>query len=115
MGILASIFGNVVVGWIGRRFLELGGLVWAMFEIFSRLPPETQETVGLFLTGNWQSVTLGALIPGAIALIGYFTSWRSTVKDHVVQGKRRKPLTESEALMMNNQAMGINQTHIPRR
>lgn len=95
--IFAAITGNVILGWVGRRILEVGGILWGLFEIVSRLPPEVQAVIGAFLSDNWENVTLGALVPAVIALAGYVFSFRSTVKDHVVQGKKRIPLTEQQA------------------
>lgn len=80
---------SLFVAWLGRRALELGGLAAALFQIWAALPPGTQAALGAILTNKWQSVTLGALAPLAVALWGYLLSLRATLKPQiVVNGKQ---------------------------
>ncbi|WIY54170.1 hypothetical protein O9Z70_06515 [Devosia sp. YIM 151766] len=77
-------FQNVIVGWFARRALELGGLFGTLYTFYLALPPGTQDAINRIMTGNWQSVTLGALAPIAAALWGYAWSFRSTIRPQVV-------------------------------
>ena len=88
---------NLVGAWLIRRALEIGGLVGALISIFLALPPDTQESIGQLLTGRWQDVTLGALVPLIIAAWGYIWSWRSTFKPQVVVDRTQVPIEDIPA------------------
>ena len=78
------IFNNVVLQWVLRRGMELGGIAGALVAFYSSLPPQSQAAIGQLFTRDWQNVTLGALAPIALAVWGYVWSFRATVKPHVV-------------------------------
>lgn len=83
-----NILTGVVADWLGRRALELGGLLGTISAAFLALPPAQQDAILQVLTGNWQNVTLGA----AVYLISQVLSFRATVKDQVViDGERVNP------------------------
>lgn len=83
-----SLLTGVVAGWLGRRALELGGLLGTISAAFLALPPGQQEAIIQVLTGNWQNVTLGA----TVYLVSQVLSFRATVKDQVVvDGERVDP------------------------
>lgn len=70
--------------WIFRRFLELGGIAGAALTAWNNLPPDIQAAVLALLSRNWETVTLGSLIPLAMALWGYGWSFVSTIRPQVV-------------------------------
>lgn len=88
---------NLIGAWLIRRALEIGGLVGALISVFLALPPDAQESIGQLLTGRWQDVTLGALVPLVIAAWGYVWSWRSTFKPQVVVDHRQVPIEDIAA------------------
>lgn len=119
-GIMAAISGNAALGWIVRRVFDWGGwmltALGTILTLFANFDPATQAIIITVLQGNWQEMTLGSLV-GLIPLaISQWRSWRATVKPQIVTaGKKRRILTETEALAFNNAATGLNQTSIPTR
>ncbi|HTN63512.1 MAG TPA: hypothetical protein VL147_18485 [Devosia sp.] len=97
-------FQNVILGWLARRALEMGGLIGAALTAWNNLPPATQDAILAILGHNWQTITLGALVPIAVSLWGYVWSLLSTIKPQVVTNSRQQiPLspvgaTEAEAI-----------------
>lgn len=81
---------NVIIGWIVRRFLEIGGTVGTLLTAWNNLPPATQEAILQVLGQNWQTITLGALAPIGAALWGYVWSALSTFKPQVVTSGRKQ-------------------------
>lgn len=77
-------FQNVIIGWLMRRALEIGGLVGALLTAWNNLPPATQEAILSVLGRNWETITLGALAPIALSIWGYVWSFLSTRKPQVV-------------------------------
>lgn len=87
-------FTNVILGWIARRVLEIGGLIAAGLTAWNNLPPGAQEAILLVLGGNWQGITLATLV----SLWGYAWSYLSTVKPQVVTAEKKQiPLTPTGA------------------
>lgn len=78
-----GIFTGLVGQWVFRRFLELGGIFGTLWAFYSTLPPGAQEAIQQVLQGNWQNVTLGAIVPILMALFGYIWSFVSTTRPHV--------------------------------
>lgn len=76
-------FQNVILQWVFRRCLEIGGILGAIITFYLGLPQPAQEAIQSLLTGHWGDLTLKALVPIAIALWGYIWSFRSTTKPHV--------------------------------
>lgn len=70
--------------WLFRRFLELGGIAGAALTAWNNLPPDMQGAVLALLSRNWDAVTIGSLIPLAMALWGYAWSFISTIRPQVV-------------------------------
>ncbi|WP_323012883.1 hypothetical protein [Devosia sp.] len=85
-------FQNVIIGWLMRRALEIGGIVGAGLTAWNNLPPATQEAILSILGHNWQSITLGALAPIAVSLWGYVWSALSTFKPQVVIDGKQVPM-----------------------
>lgn len=75
---------NIVLAWLIRRAMEVGGLVGSLLAAWATLPPGTQNAVIGLLTSKWETVTLGALAPIALAVWGYAWSFISTVRPQVV-------------------------------
>lgn len=75
---------QLILLWLGRRALELGGLAGTLLAFWNSLPPSTQDIVLSLLSRKWSEITLGALIPIAIALWGYVWSFISTTRTQVV-------------------------------
>lgn len=97
-------FQNVIIGWLARRALEIGGIVGAGLTAWNNLPPATQEAILSVLGRNWETITLGALAPLALSVWGYVWSFLSTRAPQVVTTEGKKlPLTpvgskEAEAI-----------------
>jgi hypothetical protein len=81
---MTAFLSSVVAKWWLRRFLELGGLIGVALKAWSELPPELQNTVILFLTAKWETITLGSLVPLVMAIGGYLWSFISTKRNQVV-------------------------------
>lgn len=81
-------FKTALAGWLARRVFDWGGWLGTFFitaaTLYGALPASSQAAIGNVLKGDWQSLTLGALIP-LISLIGsQVLSLRATVKSQVV-------------------------------
>lgn len=89
-----SILSSVALGWFGRRVLDWGGwlgtFLLTLIGIYNGLPPAAQQAIGAVIKGEWQSLTLGSLIPIAALVWSQIASFRATVKPQVVtdEGKR---------------------------
>lgn len=93
-----NLFTGVVAGWLGRRALELGGLVGTLAVAYINLPPGQQDAIQRVLTGRWEDVTLGAIIPLGAYIFSQVMSFRATVKDQVVlDGQRVEPRKDMPA------------------
>ncbi len=75
---------SVVVGWLLRRVMELGGIGTALVTAYMALDPASQAAIGRILTGEWKEVPLGTIVGILLALYGYVTSFRKTVQPSVV-------------------------------
>lgn len=89
-----SILSSVALGWFGRRVLDWGGwlgtFLLTLIGIYNGLPPAAQQAIGAVIKGEWQSLTLGSLVPIAALVWSQIASFRATVKPQVVtdEGKR---------------------------
>lgn len=83
---LTAIFQSIVLKWIFRRILELGGLGGVILAAYGALPPTQQTVIARVLQGDWGEITLSALFPLAMAAGGYIWSFVSTVKPHATAG-----------------------------
>jgi hypothetical protein len=89
-----SILSSVALGWFGRRVLDWGGwlgtFLLSLIGIYNSLPPGAQEAIQAVLSGRWQDITLGAIIPLAALVWSQIASFRATVKPQVVtdEGQR---------------------------
>lgn len=88
---------NVIIGWIARRALELGGLAGAGLTAWNNLPPTTQDAILMVLGRNWETITLGALAPIGVSLWGYVWSALSTFKPQVVTTDKRQIPIEKDS------------------
>lgn len=75
---------NVILGWLGRRAIEVGGLLGTLFAAYTALPPDRQGVVNRILTGEWQDITLGAVVPFLVYIGSQVLSFRATVQPQVV-------------------------------
>jgi hypothetical protein len=76
---------NVVLGWVLRRFVELGGLGVVLVQLYLGLPPNAQAALGAVLSGDTSQQNLILAIGGAIVAVGgYLWSFRATVVPQVV-------------------------------
>lgn len=91
---LTAIFQSVVLKWVFRRILELGGLGGVILTAFAALPPGQQAVIGRVLQGDWGEITLSALAPLAVALFGYAWSFISTVKPHATSDGVQVPTSQ---------------------
>lgn len=88
-----NLFTGVVAGWIGRRAIEVGGLLGTAAAFYLALPESQQGVIQRILTGNWQDITLGAVIPFAIYVGSQIMSFRATVKPQIVTEDGKKVST----------------------
>lgn len=92
---------NVVVGWIVRRVLEVGGWLGAIVPMIMALPPEHQAVIVAILTGQGGSLSIAAVIGFAVYIWSQIMSWRSTVRPQIVTSDHKRlpvpTLTEAEA------------------
>ncbi len=93
-----KIFSSVALGWLGRRALDWGGWIGTfatfLFGIYAALPPAGQNAIGRVFQGEWQDLTLGALVPIASLVISQVMSFRSTTKDQVVANGKKVALPD---------------------
>lgn len=80
---------NLILFWLGRRALELGGLAGALLTVWGSLPVGTQNAILALLTSKWETVTIGSLAPLAVALGGYIWSFVATTRPQVVSGGKK--------------------------
>ena len=97
-------FQNVIIGWLARRGLELGGIAAAVFAWYMAQPPNAQDAINRVFTGGWREVPIGIYLGIGATLWGYVWSFRSTVRPQVVTASKQQiPLTsvgarEAEAI-----------------
>lgn len=91
---MGAFFSSVVVKWWVRRFMELGGIVGAGLTAWNGLPETTQGVILLLLSRNWQTITLGSLLPVGISLWGYAWSFISSNRSQVVVDGQTVPMKE---------------------
>lgn len=100
-GIFAGWAGNVVLGWVGRRVLEVGGWLAALIPFFMTMPPEHQATVLDILQGDGGSLSIMTYIGLAGYVFSQIASYRATVRPQVVTSTKKKVnvpvLTEEQA------------------
>ena len=80
---------QLILMWLGRRALELGGLAGVLLAFWQGLPPGTQSAVVALLSSKWDTVTLGALAPLVMAIGGYVWSFVATTRAQVVVGGKK--------------------------
>lgn len=74
----------VVLGWLGRRALEIGGLVGFLTTAYMSLDPASQAVIGRILTGEWKSLPIGQIVALLVALWGYWQSFHQTTQPKAV-------------------------------
>lgn len=79
---LTTLLNSVILRWIIRRILELGGLGGVILAAYGALPPAQQTIIAKVLQGDWGDITVSALLPLVVAVAGYAWSFISTVKPH---------------------------------
>lgn len=91
-----SILSNVRIQWLIRRIPDWGGwigtFVMAVVGFYGTLSPGNQEIVNHLLSGNWQSITLGALVPFIVLVYSQVISLRATAKPKQVEKVGGKPV-----------------------
>lgn len=84
----SNLFSQAALGWLGRRALDWGGwlgtFVVAALGFYNNLTPQQQESVGRILSGNWQEITLGSLVPFAVLVWSQVMSFRATTRPQIV-------------------------------
>lgn len=83
-------FQNVIIGWMARRGLELGGIAAAIFTWYMAQPPGAQDAINRIFTGGWREVPIGIYLGVGTALWGYIWSYRSTVRPQVVTAEKQQ-------------------------
>lgn len=96
--IITTIASNVVIGWLWRRVLEVGGWLAGLLPIFMAMPPEHQAVIIAILTGQGGQLSVAAAFGFGVYIFSQVMSFRATVKDQtVIKGKKYPVLTEAEA------------------
>lgn len=96
--IFAGIASNVILGWLWRRVLEIGGWLAGLLPIFMAMPSEHQAVIVAILTGQGGQLSVAAAFGFGVYIISQVMSFRATVKDQtVIKGKKYPVLTEAEA------------------
>lgn len=106
-----NILTSVALGWLGRRFQELGSLAAVVIPIYLAMPPEHQKAILAILTGQGGGLSIST----AIGLVWYlWTQWqsyRATVKPQVVTPQGAKveldqltPAAQADVLVTAAQA-----------
>ena len=79
--------------WLLRRIPDWGGWLGGIFisavTLYNALPPEAQTAITAVLSGRWQDITLGSLVPIAALVWSQVISYRATVKSQVVVDGRQ--------------------------
>lgn len=82
---------NVVVGWVLRRLVELGGFGVIIVQLYMAMPPNVQSAIGAVLSGERSQQNLILAIGGLIvSLGGYLWSFRATTATQVVNTDGKK-------------------------
>jgi len=89
-----SILSSVALGWLGRRVLDWGGwlgtFLLTIIGLYNGLPPLAQQAIQAVVSGHWQDITLGSLIPLAVLVWSQVSSFRATVKPQIVTSAGQK-------------------------
>lgn len=112
---MGTFLSSVVIQWLFRRFLEVGGIVGTLLTAWGALPPELQDTVLAFLTAKWETVTLGSLIPVIVTVWGYVWSFISTKRNQVVIDGQQVPLKEIQQTPQKTAVEEMARTAIQKR
>lgn len=84
-------FQNVIWGWLARRAVEVGGVAFAIYQIYIGLPPSVQVAIQGVLTGDNSQENLALAIGGLVlAGVGYLWSFRATTAPQVVTADAHK-------------------------
>lgn len=83
-------FQNVIIGWLTRRGLELGGLAAAAIAWYMSQTPAQQDAINRIFTGGWREVPIGIYLGIGATLWGYVWSFRSTVRPQVVTAEKQQ-------------------------
>lgn len=92
---------NVAIQWLIRRVPDWGGWIavplLGLLTFLSSLTPAQRELVTNLLQGNWEQITLGALIGFVPVVYANVISWRATVKPQAVVEENGKLVTNTLA------------------
>lgn len=96
-----SLSENVIVGWVRRRFVEVGGIATAIIPFILAMPPEQHAVLIAIITGQGGALSVAAAIGFAVYVIGQVRSYIATVRPQIVTSDKKKievpVLTEAEA------------------
>lgn len=109
---LSGMAGNVVLGWIWRRVLELAGWLGAVLSIVAAMPPEQQAIIIAILSGQGGGLSIAAMFGFALYLWSQVMSFRATVRPQVVADGHKVGLTEDEARDLVEQQTGRRPTNV---
>lgn len=87
-------FKTAIAGWLFRRVLDWGGWIGTfaitVIGLYNALPVSSQNAIGKALQGDWQNITLGAVIPLAALIVSQVMSLRATIKPQAVNESGQK-------------------------
>jgi len=85
-----NILTSVALGWLGRRFQELGSLLAIIVPIYLGMPAEHQRGILAILTGQGGGLSISAAFGLGWYLWTQWQSYRATTRPQVVtdEGKR---------------------------
>lgn len=94
---------NVIIGWLLRRVVELGGIGVALVQLYLALPPNAQTALQAVLSGDRSQQNLILAIGGlVVAGGGYVWSLRATTIPQVVTPSGEKITPKSDSIAMGN-------------
>jgi hypothetical protein len=92
-----GMFTGIAGAWLVRRVFEVGGIFAFIASIVAALPPSSQDAIWRILQGDFENVSLAAVIGIISAVFGYVWSFRATVKEQVVSEGKKVPLKDMPA------------------
>lgn len=83
-----NLFTNVALGWLRRRVPDWGGWIGtflaAALVIYNNMTTDQKAMIEQVLSGNWQEITLGAIVPFCVLIVSQVFSFRATVTPQAV-------------------------------
>lgn len=112
---MASFFSSVVVGWATRLAVVIGGMLFAVANSDPNAIQSALRTIAALLTGQWEDVSLGAVVGLLTFIGGLIWSGRATFRNQVTIDGKQVPLKELDPSPQKTAVEEIARTAISRR